>query len=88
MRDRIPVFFLYRRRTPEIRKRRYPHGGLSGSIDLGKSPVLSVVRGTPFRSEERRGGTEVTEMIKCFLLLIKGHCGKHRWQEYLCQPQE
>ena len=48
MRDRIPVSFLYRHRTPEIPKRRYPHGGLSGSIDLGKSPGLSVVRGTPF----------------------------------------
>ena len=40
-------------------------------------------------------------MIKCFLLLIKGHCGKHRWWDSvgvfvsatimqpqdLCQPQ-
>ena len=41
------VFFISGR-TPEIHKCRYPHGGLSGSIDLGKGPGLSVVRGTPF----------------------------------------
>ena len=23
-------------------------------------------------------------MIKCFLLLIKGHCGKHRWHICVC----
>ena len=33
------------------------------------------------------GRTEVMEKIKCFILLIKGRCGKHQWQEYLCHPQ-
>ena len=33
------------------------------------------------------GRTEVTEKIKCFILLIKGRCGKRRQREYLCQPQ-
>ena len=25
------------------------------------------------------GETDVTEMIKCFILLIKVGCGKHKW---------
>ena len=27
------------------------------------------------------GETDVTEMIKCFILLIKVGCGKHKWAE-------